>query len=123
MKTITPQIRRARAEIGPIGPIRPIAAIGARSIAVEIEQVVFHGFSRGESQRASAALQRELTRLVTVEPDVLIGLGSANTLDPRGPTGASGSTLIDAGMVRASAARPELTGIRAARAIHGKLRA
>lgn len=102
MKIITPQIRRA-----PFTPPPPVAA--PASVDLQIDSIVFHGFSRAEGHRASAALQQELFRLITVHglPEF-----SENT-----------ARHIDAGPIRASAARPEVTGARAARAIHGGLRA
>jgi hypothetical protein len=102
MKIITPQIRPA-----PLAAPQPVAP--PASVALQIESVVFHGFSHAEGHRASAALQQELTRLISVHglPEF-----SDNT-----------AWHIDAGPIRASAARPELTGVRAARAIHGGLRA
>jgi hypothetical protein len=102
MKTITPQIRRA-----PLAAPRNLAS--SASVALQIDSIVFHGFSHSEGHRAAAALQKELTLLITA----------------RGLPEFSGHTAeqIDAGAIRASAARPELTGARAARAIHGGLRA
>jgi len=102
MKTITPQIRRA-----PLEPPPPAAA--PASVDLRIDSVVFHGFSQAEGHRATAALQQELTRLVTVH-----GLPESSD---------KAAEHFDAGPIRASAARPELTGVRAARAIHGGLRA
>jgi hypothetical protein len=99
MKTITPQIRRA-----PLAPPPPAAA--PTSVDMQIDSIVFHGFSRADGHRAAAALQRELTRLVTAHglPEI------------------ASSKHVDAGAIPA-AARPELTGVRAARAIHGGFRA
>ena len=101
MKTITPQIRRA-----PLAPPPPAAA--PASVDLQIESVVFHGFSHAAGYRATAALQQELTRLITVH-------GLPEFSDKT-------SEHLDAGAIRASVARPELTGARAARAIHGGLR-
>ena len=101
MKTIVPQIRRA-----PLGPPPPAPA--AASIALRIDALVLHGFSRADGHRATAAFHGELTRLITTHglPDL----------------SAPVSEHLDAGTIRASA-RPELTGTRAARAMHGGLRA
>ncbi len=101
MKLITPQIRRARAG----SQERPTNR--RASVEVHIDALVLHGFSRPEGFRAAAALQRELTRLVTDQ-----GLPGVS---------ASRSGDIDAGAITAVPARPELTGIRAARAVHGGL--
>jgi hypothetical protein len=102
MKTITPQIRRA-------APVPPPPATATRaSVELQIDAVVLHGFSRSDGHRAAAALQRELTRLVTAH-----GLPEFSSAT---------SAHLDAGTIPAMAARPELTGIRAARAIHGGLR-
>jgi hypothetical protein len=100
MKTITPQIRRA-----PLAPPPPAPATRA-SVELRIDTLVLHGFARSEGHRAAAALQFELTRLVTVHglPEI------------------ASTQHIDAGAISA-AARPELTGVRAARAIHGGCRA
>lgn len=99
MKTITPQIRRA----APAPPAQ--AAVAPASVELQIEAVVLHGFSRADGHRAAAALQTELTRLVTAH-----GLPEFSS---------STSAHLDAGTIPAVAARPDLTGIRAARAIHG----
>lgn len=103
MKTITPKIRRAAPAPPSAGPVSGPPP----SVELQIDAVVLHGFSRAEGHRATAALQRELTRLVTAHglPEF-----SGNTAEP-----------LDVGAIRASAARPELTGVRAARAIHGGL--
>ena len=103
MKTISPQIRRAAP-----AP-QPHAAAASASVELHIEAVVLHGFSRAEGHRAAAALQRELTRLVTAQ-----GLPEISP---------STTAHLDAGTIPAATARPDLTGIRAARAIHGGLRA
>lgn len=102
MKTITPQIRRATP-----AP-QPHAASAPASVELHIEAVVLHGFSRANGHRAAAALQNELTRLVTA-----YGLPEISP---------STTAHLDAGTIPVGA-RPELTGIRAARAIHGGLRA
>jgi hypothetical protein len=100
MKTITPQIRRA-----PLAPPPPATAMRA-SVELRIDALVLHGFSRSDGHRAAAALQHELTRLVTAHglPEI------------------ASTRHIDAGAIPA-APRPELTGVRAARAIHGGCRA
>lgn len=103
MKTITPQIRRATP-----AP-QPHAASAPASVELHIEAVVLHGFARADGHRAAAALQSELTRLVTTH-----GLPEISP---------AATAHLDAGTIPASTARPELTGIRAARAIHGGLRA
>ncbi len=105
MKTITPHIRRATAEPTPAARF----ASSPRPVELHIEAVVFHGFSRADGHRATAALQNELTRLVTTH-------GIPEFSSPP-------SDHLDAGTIPASAARPELTGTRAARAILGGLRA
>lgn len=102
MKTIVPQIRRA-----PLAP--PPTAPAAVFVNLRIDALVLHGFSRADGHRATAAFQGELTRLITAH-----GLPEFSSTPPH---------VIDAGSVRASAARPELTGTRAARAVHGGLRA
>jgi hypothetical protein len=104
MKTITPQIRRAV----PAVPTAPPAGIPS-SFELQIDAVVFHGFSRTDSHRATTALQRELTRLITAA-----GVQDFSPIP---------SEHLDAGSIRASAVRPELNGARAACAIHGSLRA
>lgn len=102
MKTITPQIRRTAPSLPTIATAAPV------SVELHLEAVVLHGFSRADGHRAAAALQIELTRLVTAHG--LPGISSAT------------SAHLDAGTIPAVAARPELTGMRAARAIHGGLR-
>ena len=101
MKTITPQVRRATPE-----PL-PVPKTISGPVDLHIESVVLHGFSHGAGHRAADALRQELTRLIAAE-----GLPDLHS-DPR--------TALDAGAIRASATRPELTGTRAARAIHGRL--
>ena len=101
MKTITPQIRRAAPEMPPV-------SAPSRSVELQIDAVVFHGFSRADGHRTAAALQHELTRLVTAH-----GLPEFSSPAP---------AHLDAGTIHASTARPELTGTRIARAIHGGLR-
>ncbi len=107
MKTITPEIRPAY----PVAPPPPLAS--RASIDLRIDAVVFDGFSRAEANRASAALQQELTRLITVEglPKFARGLAESR------------SDQLTCGSIPAIAERPELTGLRAARALHGGLRA
>lgn len=105
MKTITPQVRRAAP--GPPPGTRP--ADPASSVDLRIDAVVFHGFSRAAAHRAAIALQQELVRLVTTQG-----------FPPDAP---ASSARLDAGTIPANADRPELTGARAARAIHGGLRA
>jgi hypothetical protein len=118
MKTITPQIRRATPAAADASPARALGRpAAAASVDVQIDALVFHGFSRAEGQRAGSALQRELERLVAAEPNVLTGPGSADTLNPENPAGTADSAFS----IRA-APRPELTGRRAARAIFGGLR-
>ncbi len=112
MKTIAPQIRRAAPAPPKVGRVSdPPSA--APAIHVEVEQIVFHGFTRAEGHRATAALQQELTRLVTTHG--LPALSDSASPEP--------SSHLDAGTIRANAARPELTGQRAARALHEGLRA
>jgi hypothetical protein len=101
MTTITPQVRRATPEPAPA--LKPAAA----PAELHIESVVLHGFSHAAGHRAADALRQELTRLIAAE-----GLPQF-TSAPRNP--------LDAGAIRASATRPELTGTRVARAIHGRL--
>jgi hypothetical protein len=107
MRTVTPQIRRAVAPPAPVPPGR--VAGPATPVELHLDAVVFHGFSRSDGHRAAAALQHELARLVTAH-------GMPASL-PAAPG------RLDAGPIRAVAGRPELTGIRAARAIHRSLRA
>lgn len=99
MKTITPQIRRA-----PLAA--PQTLVSSASVELQIDSIVFHGFSHSEGHRAAAALQQELTRLISAH-----GLPEITS-----------AKRVDAGDIPA-AARPELTGARAARALHGGLRA
>jgi hypothetical protein len=101
MKTITPQVRRATPELAPLP--RAVAA----PVELHIESVVLHGFSHSAGHRATDALRHELARLIATE-----GLPELH---------AAPKTALDAGHVRASTTRPELTGTRAARAIHGRL--
>jgi len=102
MKTVAPQIRRAPASPG------PSAVASQTSIALEIDAVVFHGFSHSDAHRATSALRGELTRLIAER-----GLAPAERR--------AHAERIDAGLIRVAAGRPELTGLRAARAIHGGL--
>lgn len=111
MKTITPQIRPAQPE--PSAFTAPLSPVAPASVDLQIDTVVFHGFSRAESHRATAAFQQELTRLVTARG--LPPFSDSHLTEP--------PAHLDAGTIRASATRPELTGTRAARALHGGLRA
>jgi hypothetical protein len=102
MRTITPQIR-------PSSPLLPQPVIAAPvPMELHIEAVVMHGFSRSEAQRAAASLQHELARL--------LGDGGLRAGSP------ASAPRRDGGSIAIVAGRPELTGIRAARAIHGELR-
>jgi hypothetical protein len=101
MRTIAPQVRRAQ----PAPLPRPA---GAPPIELHVEALVLHGFARGDGWRTAAALREELARLVGEH-----GLPGVAALDER--------ARLDAGAVRAGA-RPEATGRRIARAIHGGLR-
>ncbi len=107
MNLIIPQIRRAD----------PAPAFGgmaerasAPSIDLQIDALVFHGFSRADSYRASAAFQQELTRLLAED--------SSSIAKPA----PSDAAFYDAGAVRTSGAHPEHTGCEAARALLGGLR-
>jgi hypothetical protein len=97
MKTITPKIRRA-------APAPESTPSAAAPLHVEIETVVLHGFSRSDGQRAAAAFERELARVVMTQ-----GIPEVRS-----------TAHLNAGDVPAGA-RPEITGARAARAIHGGL--
>ncbi len=101
MKTIAPQIRRASAAPN------PAPSIAHAPVELRIDAVVFHGFSRADGHRATAALQRELTRLVTTH-----GIAEFS---------GDGREQLDAGSIIAGP-QAEMTGTRAARAIHGGLR-
>lgn len=107
MKTITPETRRPAVVVSPSNPPPPNA-----SIELRIDAVVFDGFSRSEAQRASAALQQELIRLITVDglPTAPHGGG-----DPR-------REQLSCPSISALPTRPEWTGVQAARALHGGLR-
>ena len=94
MRTIAPQIRRA-------APAPAHAVEAPTRLEVQIEAVVLHGFARGDGHRAVVAFERELTRLVST----------------RGLPEVASTEHMDAGVIPA-AARPEMTGIRAARAVH-----
>lgn len=102
MKTIVPQIRRAPLKLPP-APTAPV------SVNLRIDALVLHDFTRADGHRATTAFQSELTRLITAR-----GLPEFSD---------SSADHLDAGTIRASSVRPELTGTRAARAIHRGLRA
>lgn len=108
MKPIIPRIRRL--DPTPAKGSRP-AGSGHPSIELQIETLVFHGFSRGESHRASAAFQQELTRLLATE-----------NIGPFPDPATANRAHVNAGMVRAADDRPEVTGRLAAQALLGGLR-
>lgn len=135
MNPIIPQIRRAD----------PISLVGlpterprVASIDLQIDALVFHGFSRTDSHRASEAFQQELARLLATadlsafsnaspefggcRPQTAGFLDGSNPL--RGDDNACREPRdhMDAGTIRALGAHPECTGRHAAQALFGGLR-
>lgn len=102
MTMITPRIRCAAPSPSPTFTLAPIP------VELHIDALVMHGFSRSDAQRAAGSLQRELTRLLGNG-----GLTAGSFASAR---------RLDAGRIAIVAGWPELTGIRAAAAIHAGLR-
>lgn len=80
------------------------------SIQLHIEELVLHGFSRGDRDRIGAAIQQELTRLLTEQgiPPSLAQSGQIGQLN-------GGKFEMTAGI------RPEVAGIQIAQSIYGGL--
>ena len=80
------------------------------TVEVHIDALVFHGLSRPESRRASAAFQAELVRLLASGR-----LAAGTELPPLD------QSHVDAGTIRAHPAQAELTGRLAAQAVFERL--
>lgn len=134
MTSIIPQIRRANP-----APVMstPTGLPSASSIDLQIDALVFHGFSRAESRRASTAFQQELARLLTTadlgkfETQSPEGEASrhqrAGSFDPsnshvEGRSAPAEPRDVDVGNIRVSRGHPESTGRQAAQALLGGLR-
>ncbi|HYP26675.1 MAG TPA: hypothetical protein VE262_08160 [Blastocatellia bacterium] len=79
-------------------------------IELEIDELVLHGFARGDRHRIAGAIEQELARLFA-EQGVPPSLARAGSIES-----------IDGGAFEAKPhAKPEATGARIARAIYGGL--
>jgi hypothetical protein len=82
------------------------------NLELHIEELVLHGFARGDRDRISAALQQELTRLFTEQgiPTTLAQAGQMQHLHLSGGTFEMGNGM-----------KPEVAGIQIAQSIYGGL--
>ncbi len=79
-------------------------------VEVHIEELVLHGFPRADRRRIAAALQRELTRLISEQ-----GV-------PRHVESGVETARLDGGSFEAPASgSPAIVGARVARAVYGGL--
>ncbi len=91
--------------ISPRSALRP-----PPSITLHIEELVLHGFAPRDRHRIGAAVEQELTRLLTEHP-------WPSALKESGPV-----DRVDAGAFRmASSAKPATVGGQIANAVHGGL--
>ena len=111
----------AASSAAPSSPIHPDASPSAPSAALDlhIDSLVLHGFSGVDGRRAGAAFEKELSRLLSDSGSPLSGYASGSSA--LADSSAAGDTTPLS--VEFVPGRPDLTGRRAARALHARLRA
>lgn len=83
----------------------------ARPVKIHIDELVLHGFAAGDRYRIAAALEHELSRLITAQGLAAAGRKSFDIERMRG-----GTIKVTAG------AKPQVAGVEIARAVFRSLR-
>ena len=115
-----PPSGNAEPQLGLLAPALPAPPPPALpSLDLRIDSLVLHGFSAVDGRRVGAAFEEELALLVSAYPSPLSEYTSGSSALAESVASSVPAPLS----AEFAPGRPELTGRRAARALHARLRA